>query len=395
MMQSAQEHSLSVGNLVTSRKYVPPHTSVARVAEMFFNSSSMDAVALVECREPVGLATRSKLLFRLFRRFGFELYGRKPVISIADAEPLVIYEDERLDVAIDTALDRPADNVYDDVIVVNNSGNYTGLISVKEMVIHQSNALANSLIQKEMATEKAKDLENINRIKSRFIATVTHELRSPVNAIIGLTELMKISYEKGRIEQMRDRLSMLMSSSTYLRSIVTNVLDLSKLEAGKMEVVDERFDVASILREVAATTRILLGNKSVSVEVSSHDGPVFIVSDPVKVRQILTNIANNAAKFTERGRIVMTLGCEGKGIKISVSDTGIGIKEANLKKIFEAFSQLEDSGTRRCEGTGLGLAITRSLLTLLNGSISVSSKPGEGTTVDIHLPIKNRWDKES
>ncbi len=393
-MESVQEHSLSVGRLVTDREYIPPYTAVTSVAERFFNSSSMDAVALVECGEPVGLATRSKLLFRLFRRFGFELYGKKPIISIADPDPLVIHEDERLDVAIDTALDRPADDVYDDIIVVNNSGNFTGLLSVKQMVIQQSNALVNSVIQKEMAREKAKDLEKINRIKSQFIANVTHELRSPVNAIIGLTELMKMSYEKGHIEQMRDRLAMLMSSSTYLRSIVTNVLDLSKLEAGKMEAVNERFDLVSILREVAATTRVLLGNKPVSVEVIAHDGPVVIVSDPVKVRQILTNIVNNAAKFTERGRIVLALGSEKERLKISVSDTGIGIKKDNLKKIFEAFSQIEDAGTKRYEGTGLGLTITRNLLTILGGSISVSSKPGEGTTVDTYLPSKNNEKRE-
>ncbi len=393
-MESVQEHSLSVGRLVTSREYIPPYTVVTCVAERFFNSSSMDAVALVECREPVGLATRSKLLFRLFRRFGFELYGKKPIISIADPEPLMIHEDERLDVAIDTALDRPADDVYDDIIVVNNSGNFTGLLSVKQMVIQQSNALVNSVIQKEMAREKAKDLEKINRIKSQFIANVTHELRSPVNAIIGLTELMKMSYEKGNIEQMKNRLAMLMSSSTYLRSIVTNVLDLSKLEAGKMEALNERFDVVTILREVGGTTRVLLGNKPVSVEVIAHDGPVFIVSDPVKVRQILTNIINNAAKFTERGRIVLALGSEKERLKISVSDTGIGIREDNLKKIFEAFSQIEDAGTKRYEGTGLGLTITRNLLTILGGSISVSSKHGEGTTVDIYLPFKNHENKE-
>ncbi|NOY38873.1 MAG: sensor histidine kinase [Nitrospirae bacterium] len=393
-MESVQEHSLSVGRLVTSREYIPPCTAVTCVAERFFNSSSMDAVALVECREPVGLATRSKLLFRLFRRFGFELYGKKPIISIADPEPLMIHEDERLDVAIDTALDRPADDVYDDIIVVNNSGNFTGLLSVKQMVIQQSNALVNSVIQKEMAREKAKDLEKINRIKSQFIANVTHELRSPLNAIIGLTELMKMSYKKGNIEQMRDRLAMLMSSSTYLRSIVTNVLDLSKLEAGKMEAVNEKFDMVPILREVAATTRVLLGNKPVSVEVIAHDGPVLMVSDPVKARQILTNIINNAAKFTERGRIVLALGSEKERLKISVSDTGIGIREDNLKKIFEAFSQIEDAGTRRYEGTGLGLTITRNLLTILGGSISVSSKLGEGTTVDIYLPFKNNGKKE-
>ncbi|NOZ24967.1 MAG: sensor histidine kinase [Nitrospirae bacterium] len=383
MRESVQDHSLSVGRLVTSRQHIPPHAPVSSVAEIFFNSAGMDAVAVVECREPVGLATRSKLLLRLFRRYGFELYGKKPVISIADPEPLVINEDERLDIAMDTALERAPENVYDDIIVVNGKGDYRGLLSVKQMVIQQGNALVNSIIQRELAKERARSLEKVNRIRSRFIAHVTHELRSPVNAIIGLTELMKISYERGQMERMQEHLAMLMSSSTYLRSIVTNVLDLSRIEAGRMEALNERFDVVPVIREVADTTRILLGNKPVRVDVSVCDAPLYIVSDPVKVRQILTNVAGNAAKFTQQGRILLSLSNEGREIRISVSDTGTGIREEDLERIFEAFA-----GTGRYEGTGLGLTITRSLLNLLGGGIDVSSRPGEGTTVEIRLPVE-------
>ncbi len=379
---------LRVGRLITSTECVPPSTAVGHVADRFFNTAHLDAVALVESREPVGLVTRPKLLFTLFRRYGFELYQRKPVITIADTEPFVVYERERLDVAIDMALERPAENIYDDIIVVDDENYYKGLLSVKQMVIQQSNALANSIVQKEMVKEKAKELEKINKIKSQFVANVTHELRSPVNAIIGLSELMRISCEKGYVDQLKDRLSLLMSSATNLRAIITNILDLSKIEAGKIEVICEHFDVTAILREVAETTRILIGNKPVDVEVVVHDSPVFIVADPVKVRQILTNLTSNAAKFTDRGRIVLSLSTEREEIKISVSDTGIGIKEDDLNRLFKAFSQLEDAKTKRYEGTGLGLTITKNLLDLLGGSISISSKFGEGTTFEVYLPVK-------
>lgn len=170
----------------------------------------------------MGLVTRPKLLFTLFMRYGFELYGRRQVIEIADAEPLIVYEKERLDVAIDKALDRAAEAIYDGIIVVDDSSNYKGLLSVKQMVIYQSNALANSIVQRELASERAKELEKLSMVKSRFIANVTHELRSPVNAILVLTELIEMSYKKGYFDQLKDRLSLLMSSATSLRAIITN-----------------------------------------------------------------------------------------------------------------------------------------------------------------------------
>ena len=136
-MEMLQTESPSVGRLITSNECVPPYTPVRQVADRFFNSTQIDALALVEGREPVGLVTRPKLLFTLFRRYGFELYGRKQIITIADAEPLTIQEDERLDVAIDKALDRPAEDIYDEIVVVDGRGQYRGLLSVKQMVIQQ------------------------------------------------------------------------------------------------------------------------------------------------------------------------------------------------------------------------------------------------------------------
>lgn len=167
------------------------------------------------------------------------------------------------------------------------------------------------------ASEKVKELEKINKIKSQFIAHVTHELRSPVNAIIGLAELMRLSCEKGYVDQLRDRLSLLMSSATNLRAIITNILDLSKIEAGKMEVIYERFDIAAMVHEVAETTQVLIGSKPVDVEVTTQDSHVFIVSDPVKVRQILINLTSNAVKFTDTGKIILALEVKDGTIKIT------------------------------------------------------------------------------
>ncbi|MBI3377827.1 MAG: sensor histidine kinase [Nitrospirae bacterium] len=394
-METSEVEYRTVGALIASNESIQPQIPVSRVAEKFFSITSLDAIAIVDGRETIGLVTRPKLLFTLFKRFGFELYGRKPIITIADTRPLIMHKDERLDVALDKALDRPVEDIYDEIIVIDDTDCYKGLLSVKQMVIQQSNALANSIVQREIAGAKVKEIEKIERIKSQFIANVTHELRSPVNAIIGLAELMKISSEKGYVDQLKDRLSLLMSSATNLRAIITNILDLSKIKAGKMEVIKERCDIPAILRESAETTRILLANKPVDVDVITHVDPLYIVSDPLKIRQILTNLLSNASKFTEKGRIALTLQMEADGIKITVSDTGIGIKEEDMDKLFSAFSQLEDAKTKRHEGTGLGLTITKNLLNMLGGGISVASVYGKGTTFEVYLPLNNLEKEES
>ena len=397
-METSEVEYSTVGDLIASNEYIEsiqPQIPVSRVAEKFFSITSLDAIAIVDGRETIGLVTRPKLLFTLFKRFGFELYGRKPIITIADTTPLIMHKDERLDVAIDKALDRPFEDTFDEIIVIDDTDCYKGLLSVRQMVIQQGNALANSMVQKEIAGAKVKELEKIERIKSQFIANVTHELRSPVNAIIGFAELMKISSEKGYIDQLKDRLSLLMSSATNLRAIITNILDLSKIEAGKMEVIVEHFDMAAMLREVEEITRVLIGNKPVDVDVITHESPLYIAADPLKIRQILTNLTSNAAKFTDSGRITLSLKMEADGIKITVSDTGIGIKEEDMDKLFSAFSQLEDAKTKRHEGTGLGLTITKNLLNMLGGSISVSSVYGKGTTFEVYLPLNNLEKEES
>ena len=383
---SGEECTL-VGSMITSRSSVSPATAARNVAERFFKEVSLDACALVENGEPVGLITRNKLLFSLFRRYGFELFGRKAIIAIADEAPLTLYDDERIDVALDKALARPPQDIYDEIVVIGANGCYRGLLSVKQLIIQQSNTLANSIVQKELAHERTRELEKINQVKSQFIANVTHELRSPVNAIISLAELMRISSEKGYVDQLRDRLALLMSSATNLRAIITNILDLSKIEAGKMEIICECFNMEETLREVAATTRVLLGSKPVDVTVKAEPQNFLIVQDPIKVRQILTNLMSNAAKFTDRGGIVLSMHGGPDSLTITVSDTGIGIKEEDLDRLFKAFSQLEDAKTKRHEGTGLGLTITKNLVDLLGGSIQVTSKPGQGTAFTVVLPL--------
>ena len=386
-METAQTESPRVASLITSREKVAPLITVSVVGQQFMNTTDLDALSVVDCDEPVGLVTRQKFMLTLFRRYGFELYGKKRIIAIADTAPLIIHEEERLDVAMDKALERQDKDIYDEIIVVDDADRYKGCLSVKQMIMQQSTILANSVMQKEIARERARELERMSQVKSQFIANVTHELRSPVNAIIGLAEVMKISTEKGQTDRMKERLSLLTTSAINLRAIITNILDLSKIEAGKMEVFNDSFDLVPLLHEVAETARILAGGKPVDVDVTGTIGSLVILSDMVKVRQIMINLLSNAAKFKERGSITVDL-IHGNGeVTISVSDTGIGIRREDGEKIFEAFGQVENAHIKQHEGTGLGLTITRNLVAMLGGRIAMSSSFGEGTTFTITLPI--------
>jgi len=379
-------HFPAIAELVTNTRAVLPDTPVKVVADEFFHDAHLDAVAIVENGHPTALMTRTKFLFTVFRQFGWEIYQRKSITSLADHDPLILPESERLDVALSLALQRKADDLYDEIVVVRGDGTFAGLIAVRQMVVQQTHALANVIVQKELAHERARELEEIGRIKSQFLANVTHELRSPVNAIIELGELMRISAEQGFVEQVRDRLTLLLSSATNLRSVITNMLDLSKIEAGRMRVFVEPFDLVPLLREVADTTRVLLGGKPVEVIVSTEAGAIPMTSDPVKVRQVILNLAANAAKFTDAGRIVLQQTSGTSTISIDVHDTGIGIRAEDVQKLFIAFSQIEDAQTKHHEGSGLGLAITRELTQMLGGRVSVESEPGRGSTFTVHFP---------
>ncbi len=377
-----------VGGLIKSNEHIAPGSLVKHTADRFFGDVKIDALAVVDCMEPVGLITRNKFLMKLFRLYGYELYGKRPVIAMADTSPLYVNSEERLDVALDMAMGRPFLDIYDELVVVDAKGHYVGLLSVKDLVIRQSHALANSIVQKELANAKANELEKMSKVKSQFLANVTHELRSPVNAIISLAELMQMSCEKGYIGQLKDRLALLIASSASLKAIINNVLDLSKIEAGKMDAIYEEFDAAAKLDELVETTKVLLGNKHVDVRLVMAEQPLFIESDPVKFRQIILNLLSNAAKFTEKGSITVKAEKEGDSLMISVTDTGMGIKKEDMEKLFTAFGQVEDAKTKRHEGTGLGLTVTRHLVHLLKGDVRLESEWGRGTVFFVRLPVK-------
>ncbi len=376
---------LSVGALLTGDARVHPDDLVQRVASLFFDRPELDAVALVAEDRPVGLLTRGRLLLKLARNFGHELYARKPVTRIADLAPLALPSDTPLAVALARALARPAATVFDDVIVIADDGRYLGHSSFRELAQHQGMALQRSGLEREAAVARARGLEELERVRARFLAHATHELRSPVSAIAALAELVRMACERGNLDQVRAKVPMLLRASATLRGTVNNILDLSKLEAGRMDVAVGPVHVSTLLDEVATLARLLVGDKPVEVSVDAPHGLV-VETDHHKLRQILVNLASNAAKFTDRGLIVVRAEADRCGVRVAISDTGCGIREDDLPRLFVPFGQLEDAHTKTHAGTGLGLAITRSLASLLRGRVVVQSRRGEGSTFTLELP---------
>lgn len=236
-----------------------------------------------------------------------------------------------------------------------------------------------------VARDKA---EESDRLKSAFLATMSHELRTPLNSIIGFTGIILQGLAGPLNKEQRKQLEMVKSSARHLLALINEILDISKIEAGQLDVLFEPFDIRESIERVESIVKPLAVKKSLALTVEITQDINTFTSDRQRVEQILINLLNNAIKFTEHGEIKLHAEIKLDMLRISVIDSGIGIKKEDMQKLFQPFRQINTGLTRNHEGTGLGLAISRRLANLLGGEINIDSAWGKGSTFTVVLPIK-------
>jgi protein-histidine pros-kinase len=238
--------------------------------------------------------------------------------------------------------------------------------------------------------ERTAELERANRAKDHFLATMSHELRTPLNAILGFTGTLLMKLPGPLTADQEKQLRTVQRSGKHLLSLINDMLDLARIESGKVELKPEPMVLQHILQEAIGILRPLADSKSLLLEVEVPENPLALLTDARAFNQVLLNLANNAIKFTDRGKVriaVRTLETNGRQtVAIDVIDTGIGISPEDQVHLFQAFTQVGNPGQRRAGGTGLGLHLSRRLAELLGGGITCKSELGQGSIFTLVLP---------
>jgi PAS domain S-box-containing protein len=257
----------------------------------------------------------------------------------------------------------------------------------EELKLHRDH-LEELVIQRtaELEIEKEHAL-SADRLKSAFLATMSHELRTPLNSIIGFTGILMQESPGPLNNEQKKQLGMAQNSARHLLSLINDVLDISKIEAGQLKMNIQQFNLPEVIYKVVETSKPFADKKNLSITVSIDKDITDITSDNLRVQQILINIVNNAIKFTEVGVISIFCTSNNKHIKIKIQDSGIGIECDKLELLFKPFMQVETGLTRRHEGTGLGLSICKRLTEMLGGKIDVESQIGIGSSFTVTLPM--------
>ena len=230
------------------------------------------------------------------------------------------------------------------------------------------------------------ELEAATRMKSEFLANMSHELRTPLNAILGFTEAILDTDEDNPLnDYQEDRLNRVFKSARQLLELINSILDLSKIEAGRMDIIVSRFELIDVVQEVLALMESLVSNKPIELMVESTSEIPTCNTDQNKIRQMLINLIGNSIKYTKKGHVKVILSAHEEWIRLAVEDTGVGIPNVELDRIFESFQQVDRFETQKYEGTGLGLALVKSMVRLIGGNISVTSEVEVGTTFTLYF----------
>lgn len=266
--------------------------------------------------------------------------------------------------------------------------------SLAASIAAQTSIHLETLRLSEELQKRAKELEELDRLKSAFLANMSHELRTPLNSILGFTDVMLEGLDGPLTDYMDNDLRLVQKNGQHLLHLINDVLDMAKIESGKMNLHPEKFKVHTVLDEVTSITSTLASEKNLALFIAEDsDRELEIFADNTRLRQVMINLVNNSIKFTEKGKIAIRVSqLDGARALITVKDTGVGIPPDHLEAVFQEFTQVDTSTTRKAGGTGLGLPISRKLVEMHGGRIWVESTGvnGEGSTFFVELPLEAR-----
>ncbi|MCL1927788.1 MAG: ATP-binding protein [Treponema sp.] len=318
--------------------------------------------------------------------------GNADIVGKNDMEALgVPVEMAEQFIAMDKKVIKEMKPVISEELTPSADGKQLMFETIKTPIIQDGKVTGLVGMSRDITRRKAMEEEarSASEAKSRFIANMSHEMRTPMNVVVGLTDLM---LEEDDPVNIRENLKKINSAGNTLMGLINDVLDISKIEAGKLELMPTQHDIASNLNDVITLNLIRIEDKPVTFKLDIHENlPCTLYGDELRIRQIMNNLLNNAFKYTRKGTVTLGIDSQREGdnvwMSIYVSDTGIGIKQEDMVKLFTDYNQVDTHANRTIEGTGLGLSITKKLVELMDGEISVESEYGKGTTFRVRIRV--------
>ena len=382
-----------VGHLPMTEDSIPPGTLGHEVAAKFQSLSNLSGLLIVEGDKLRGMVSRYAFNQRLAKKFGVEVSYWRPILGlfegifdIKQSRLLVVEEKATVNEVVECCLQRSEHLIYEPIIVHRSKRKY-GLLDFHDLLLAQTRLLAETFREARRQKEFA---DQANRAKTHFLANVSHELRTPLTAILGYTEiLLEDMASQDPVSEPIQRLNNIHKAGDHLLTIIGSLLDIAKIESGRMELFVETFDLGALLNEVVETITPLAAANGNKIEVIPKGRAGEMTTDITKLRQNLFNLLSNACKFTRNGVIRIEVNRvqkkEREMVCFRISDTGIGMSQKQISRLFEPFTQADASTTRKYGGTGLGLAVTRSYCELMGGEITVESSAGAGTTFTMYV----------